>query len=428
MGIVDEDVARVREATDMVGLVSEHLALRRVGRRWVGLCPFHVEKTPSLTVNAEEGFYYCFGCQARGDAITFVRDLEHLDFVEAVEKLAARSGITLRYDEGAGRDQARRNRLGAAMEAAVEWYHQRLLTAPDAAAARSYLRTERGYDGDVVRRYRLGWAPAGWDQLQRALTVPAAVLADAGLVTTTERGRMDCFRARLLFPIFDAAGRPVGFGGRVLPGGQGPKYKNTTGTFLYDKGRVLYGLNWAKGAIVDRQRVVVCEGYTDVVGLQRAGVSEAVATCGTALADGHVRLLTRFARRIVMAYDADGAGQAAAERVYEWESRFEVDISVASLPPGADPADVARADPAALVAVVEGAQPYLGFRIDRLLGRADLGSPEGRARAATAAVALVASHPSPLVRDQYLMSVADRCRLDPARLRELVAGTGPPHG
>ncbi len=431
MGILDEDVARVREATDFVAVASEHLALRKVGRRWVGLCPFHAEKTPSFSVNAEDGVYYCFGCQAGGDVITFVREIEHLDFVEAVEKLAARVGITLRRDDNAGsRDQQRRQRVADVLDAAIAWYHQRLLSGADAAAARRYLRAERGYDGEVVRRYRLGWAPEGWDQLIRGLTARAAgsgatvsvdQLVEAGLATAGERGPVDSFRGRLLFPIFEAGGRPVGLGGRILPGGRGPKYKNTAGTAVYDKSRILYGLNWAKNDIVDRERVVVCEGYTDVIGLHAAGVGEAVATCGTALADGHIRLLTRFARRIVLAYDADGAGQAAAERVYEWERRFDVDISVAALPAGADPADVARRDPEALRQAVASARPFLGFLIDRRLARGDLASAEGRARAAAAALAVIDTHPNELVRDQYLMTVADRCRVEASQLRRLAA-------
>jgi DNA primase len=427
VGIVDEDIARVRAATDFVAVASEHLALRRVGTRWVGLCPFHTEKSPSFSLNAELGFYYCFGCGAKGDVITFVREMEHLDFVEAVEKLSSRAGVTLRYDDQAtGRDHQRRSRIHETLQQALAWYHQRLLSAPDAAAARSYLRRERGYDGDVVRRYLLGWAPEGRDQLVRSLGVAPGPLVDAGLATVDESGRyMDFFRGRLLFPIFEAGGHPVGAGGRLLPGGRGPKYKNTSGTAVYDKSRVLYGLNWAKKAVVESGRVVVCEGYTDVIGLQQAGIGEAVATCGTALADGHIRLLTNFARRIVLAYDADVAGQAAADRYYEWERRFEVDIGVAALPAGADPADLAQRDPAALARAVAEAQPYLGFRLDRLFGRADLSVPEGRARAAAEAMALVAEHPNALVRDQYLMQVADRCRVEPARLRQMpVAAPG----
>jgi len=426
VGIVDEDIARVRSATDFVAVASEHLALRRVGTRWVGLCPFHTEKSPSFSLNAELGFYYCFGCGAKGDVITFVREMEHLDFVEAVEKLAARAGITLRYDDQAtGRDHQRRSRIHETLEQAIAWYHQRLLSSPDAAAARSYLRRERGYDGDMVRQYQLGWAPEGWDQLVRSVGLPAPALVDAGLATVDESGRYtDFFRARLLFPIFEAGGQPVGAGGRLLPGGRGPKYKNTAGTAVYDKSQVLYGLNWAKKVVVSAGLVVVCEGYTDVIGLHQAGVGQAVATCGTALADGHIRLLTRFARRIVLAYDADAAGQSAAERYYEWERRFEVDIRVAALPAGADPADLARQDPDALARAVADAQPYLGFRLDRLFNRAELSTPEGRVRTATEAMAMVAEHPNELVRDQYLMQVADRCRVEPARLRQIAADAG----
>ncbi|HET6963224.1 MAG TPA: DNA primase [Acidimicrobiales bacterium] len=429
MGIVDEDIARVRAATDFVALVGEHLALRRAGTRWVGLCPFHTEKSPSFSVNAELGMYYCFGCGAKGDAITFVRETEHLDFVEAVEKLAARAGINLRYDdEAGGRDRQRRGRIHDTLEAAVAWYHERLLSSPDAAPARAYLRRERGYDGDVVRRYRIGWAPDGWNHLVRNLGVPPAALVDAGLATVDEQGRYtDFFRGRILFPIFEPGGRPVGAGGRLMPGGRGPKYKNTANTAVYDKSRTLYGLNWAKKAVVDKGRVVVCEGYTDVIGLQRAGVEEAVATCGTALADGHIKALTNFARRIVLAYDGDSAGQSAADKFYEWEKRYDVEIRVLSLPPGADPADVARQDPAALLAAVEEARPYLGFRLERLFARSDLSSPEGRARAAGAALAMVGEHPDALVRDQYLMQVADRCRVEADRLRTMAAA-GPVEG
>jgi DNA primase len=423
VGIVDEDIARVRAATDFVALAGEHLALKRVGRGYVGLCPFHGEKSPSFSVNAELGLYYCFGCQARGDVITFVRETEHLDFVEAVELLAGRAGIALRYDdEATGRDHQRRTKIHENLERAIEWYHDRLLRSPDAAAARGYLRRERGYDSDVVRRYRLGWAPEGWDVLVRSLRLPPAALADAGLAFVNDRGNYtDFFRGRILFPIFEPGGRPVGAGGRMLPEGRPPKYKNTANTAVYDKSRTLYGLNWGKDAVVKRGQVVVCEGYTDVIGLQRAGVEEAVATCGTALAEGHIRALTNFARRIILAYDADAAGQSAADKVAEWEQRFEVDIRVAALPAGADPADLARSDPDALRAAIAGARPYLAFRLQRLFSRSDLSTAEGRVRAATEAAAMVGAHPNELIRDQYLMEVADRCRLDATRLRQLVA-------
>ena len=421
MGILDEDIARVRAAVDFVQIAGEHIALRKVGRRWVGLCPFHAEKTPSFSVNGEEGLYYCFGCQAKGDVITFVREVEHLDFAEAVERLAGRAGIQLRYDnEVTSRDRQRRTRLVEAMTAAVEWYHQRLLNSSDAAAARSYLRS-RGYDGEVVRAYQLGWAPDDWDALARALRLPDDVLRDTGLGFLNRRNRQqDSFRARIMFPIFRADGEPVAFGGRGMPDGDGPKYKNSPETPIYSKSRVLYGLNWAKTDVVRAGEVVVCEGYTDVIACAKAGLPRAVATCGTALADEHFRILKNFARRVVLAYDADAAGQAAAERFYEWERRYEIDIAVADLPAGADPGDLGTRDPDALRNAVEHARPFLAFRVERALEAADLRSPEGRARAAQAAVAVVREHPDDLVRDQYLMQIADRCRIEPDRLRALL--------
>jgi DNA primase len=204
-----------------------------------------------------------------------------------------------------------------------------------------------------------------------------------------------------------------------LPGSSDPaKYKNSTETPIYSKRRTLYALNWAKQDVIASGEVVVCEGYTDVIGFFEAGVPRAVATCGTALAEEHVRLLKNFATRVVLAFDADGAGQSAAGRFYEWERTLEIDVAVAALPPGSDPADLARSDPAALRAAVSGAKPFLQFRLERILDAADLSTPEGRARAADHALAAVAEHPDDLVRDQYVMQVAERCRLEPASLRD----------
>ncbi|HYZ98078.1 MAG TPA: DNA primase [Acidimicrobiales bacterium] len=423
MGILDEDVAAVRAASDIVGVVSQHVQLKRVGRRWQGLCPFHSEKTPSFSVNAEDGLYYCFGCQAKGDVITFVREHDHVGFAEAVEQLATTAGITLRYtDRSEGEGRKRRARVLEIMARAVDWYHERLVSGPDAGAARAYLR-ERGLDGDTVRAYRLGWAPDGWDELCRALRLDQRDARDTGLGFVNKRGRLqDHFRARVLFPIHDAEGRPVSFGGRLLPGTETPgnqgKYKNTAETPLYAKSKVLYGLDRAKAAIVRDGTAVVCEGYTDVIGLHRAGVPSAVATCGTALTDDHVVLLHRFAaRRLVLAFDADAAGQTAAERLYRWEREHDLEVAVADLPPGQDPADVFRSDPVRLVAAVERATPFLRFRLERVFAAADLSGHEGRARAAERALAVVAEHPADLVRDQYVMDVASRCRIEPDRLR-----------
>ena len=347
-----------------------------------------------------------------------MRQVEQLDFVGAVEWLAARSGITLRYTTaGEGRERQRRKRLVEAMAGAVEWYHDRLLSSDDAAAARSYLRS-RGYDGEMVRQYKLGWAPDEWDALSRALKLPDDVLRDSGLGFLNRRNRQqDAFRGRVLFPIFDVQGDPVAFGGRVLPGGEGPKYKNSSDTPIYAKGRVLYGLNCAKSDIVKADEVIVCEGYTDVIGFDQVGLPRAVATCGTALTEDHLRSLRSFARRLVLAFDADAAGQAAADRVYEWERRFDLDVAVAKMPSGADPADLARSDPDVLRTAVADAVPLLGFRVGRVLDAGRLSTPEGRTRAAEAALEVIREHPNDLVRDQYVMQVAARCQQDPDHLR-----------
>lgn len=417
MGIADEDIERVRAATDLAAVVGEHVALRRSGTRWVGLCPFHTERTPSFSVNGELGFYYCFGCAAKGDAITFVREMQHLDFVAAVELLAGRAGIELRWDNTReGGERRRRSHLVEVLGRAVEWYHELLLTAPDAAAARGYLRS-RGYDGEVVRRFRLGWAPDGWDSLCRALSLSTEVARDTGLGFLNQRGKLqDSFRGRVLFPIFDARGDPVAFGGRILPGGRGPKYKNSPATAIYDKSEVLYGLNWAKSEVVEHGEVVVCEGYTDVIGLVTAGVGRAVATCGTAMTERHVATLRRFAPRIVLAFDADSAGQGAAERVYGWERRHEVDVAVAALPADADPGELGRTDPEALRQAVAQAAPFLAFRLERLLSGAPLASVEARARVAEEARELIAEHPDQIVREDYATKVAVRLDVRPEHL------------
>jgi DNA primase len=420
VGILDEDVARVREATNIIAIVSEHLALKRVGRRYQGLCPFHSEKTASFSVNPELGLYHCFGCGAGGDAIRFVREIEHLDFATAVERLAAKAGITLRYDDAAvTKDRQRRDRLVEATAAAVDFYHRLLLEDGSAGVARKYLRS-RGFDGDVARAFSIGWSPDRYDalslHLQREKKFARQDVLDAGLAFVNRMNKLqDFFRARVMFPIYDVRGDPVAFGGRALEGG--PKYKNSPESPIYQKSRVLYGLNWAKSDIVTKSEAVICEGYTDVIAFFGAGVPRAVATCGTALAEDHVRVLRNFAPNLVLAYDADDAGQNAALRIYQWEASYEIRLSVADLPPGQDPADLGLADPARLAAAVEGARPFLEFRLARLLRAADLASVEGRAAAAKAAVAVIAEHPNDLVRDQYLMQLADRVGIDIDRLR-----------
>ena len=446
MGIRDEDVRRVREATDLAALIGRRVSLRKVGVRHVGLCPFHSERTPSFSVNGADGFYHCFGCGASGDAITYVRETEHCDFTEAVELLAAGAGIELNYDQPSERlGQQRRKELLDLLAAAADFYHDRLLRGPDAGPARAYLR-RRGYGRDTVVKWRLGYAPPLRDALCVHLGAAPERLAAAGLAYAGPRGAAtpsddatapgpagaapsglasDFFRDRIMFPICDSSGRPVSFAGRLLPrDGEptptGPKYKNTAGTPVYDKSRVLYGLHLAKQAARAADRIVVCEGHTDVIGCSLAGIDEAVATCGTALTQQHAELLSRTAKRIVLAFDADAAGQNAAERVHQWEREYGLDVFVASFPPGTDPGDLAASDPPALRRALDGAQPLHAFRAERILARADLVSPGGRDRAADEAAEVLAVYPADILNETDLEPIARRIPMGVEELRQRV--------
>lgn len=412
MAIAADDIEALRQRISIVEVVQSYVALRRVGRNWVGLCPFHAEKSGSFNVREETARYRCFGCGASGDIFRFVQDIEHVDFVGAIESLAGKYGYQLTYTSGTeSKDRQRRKRLVETMAAAADWYHDRLLNAPDARAARDYLRS-RGLSGDVARNFKLGWAPDDWDAMALALGrdkgVTQDLLRDTGLAFTNKRGKLqDAFRARILFPIISDTGDVLAFGGRILPGSTDPaKYKNSPETPIYSKSRTLYGLNWAKADIVREDQVIICEGYTDVIGFHRAGITRAVATCGTALTEEHVRILKRFANRVVLAFDADAAGQGAAERFYEWEAKYEVSVAVAQFPKGQDPGELSLTDPEALRRAIDDAQPFLGFRLQRVLGSNPTRTPEERARTAERAVTVINEHPDLNVRKIYAGQVA----------------------
>ncbi len=424
MAIVEEDLERLRASLVLSDVVQQYVALRKAGSNWVGLCPFHAERSPSFNVRDQTSRYRCFGCGAAGDLFKFVQEIDHVDFVTAVESLASKAGIQLTYTTGEAGDRTRQKRkqLVDAMGKAVDWYHDRLLNSLDARAARDYLR-KRGLAGETARTFKIGWAPDEWDALSRGLGVPADVLRDTGLGFTNKAGRMqDSFRGRVLFPILTENGDPVAFGGRILPGSTDPaKYKNSSETGIYAKSKTLYGLNWAKGDIVAADQVIVCEGYTDVIGFHRAGVKRAVATCGTALTEDHVRLLKRYATQVVLAFDADAAGQGAAQRFYEWEERYQVRVSVARFPDGKDPGELSLSDPEGLRHAVEQALPFLGFRVNRVLNSRKLRSPEDRAQIAGEAMALVNEHPNAEVRKLYAGQVATHVGIPPADLVALAA-------
>ena len=421
MAIADTDIERLREAVSIVDTIQSYVQMRRVGRNWVGLCPFHAEKSGSFNVREETRRYKCFGCGASGDVFKFIQEIEHLDFVEAIEHIAGKAGYQLTYTSGGqSKDRKRSKQLTEIMAQAVEWYHNRLLTAPDARVARDYLR-ERGLSGDVAREFKIGWAPDDWDALSRDIGVSIDLLRETGLGFINKRGKaQDSFRARVMFPIFRDSGEPVAFGGRILPGSKDPaKYKNSPETAIYAKSKTLYGLNWAKAEIVTADEVIVCEGYTDVIGFHRSGVRRAVATCGTALTEEHVRLLKRFAKKVVLAFDADSAGQGAAARFYEWEQRYKVEVGVAHFPQGKDPGDLANSDPSSLAKAVETAQPFLGFRLQRVLDAGSVASPEARSRTAEQAMTVINEHPDTNVRKLYAGQVATHVGIPVADLVKL---------
>lgn len=406
-----DDIDRVRQATDLVELFAAVTKVKRSGRSYMAICPFHQEKSPSMSIDPAKGVYHCFGCQKSGDVYTFVQETQGLDFNEAVEELARRAGIHIESDPGADRQRGRRAALHEAVRRAIEVYHQRLKTAPDAGPARKYLRG-RGYDADVVEEYKLGWAPEAWDTLVkelRAAGIPDRVMVEAGLARRGRGGRLyDYFRGRVMFPIYDLRGDPAGFGARLL-GGDGAKYLNSPDSAIYNKSRLLYGLDKARTAIARSGRSVVVEGYTDVIALHRAGVPEAVATCGTALTEEHFDLLRRFADRVVLAFDADEAGTEAARRTSELEApvRLDLDMRVAVMPDGGDPADIVQAGRASeVLEAIEQSRPLLQFRLEREVAGLDLSEPEARARALHSAATLVARITDPIARREYERFVA----------------------
>ena len=411
-----EDIERVRDATDLVELVAEVTKVRRSGRSVMAVCPFHQEKTPSMSVDAARGLYHCFGCGKSGDLFRFIQDTQAVDFTDAVELLARRSGITLHEDAGAAQRRDRRQILVDANRLAVDFFHDALKTGPDAGGARGYLRG-RGYDAAVVDRFLIGYSPPHGESLVghlRRKKVPEDVMITAGLAVRARTGKVfDRFRGRVMFPIFDVRGDSVGFGARLLEGGEGPKYLNSPETPIYHKSSLLYGLNWAKSEIVRSAHSVVVEGYTDVIALHLAGMPLAVATCGTALGEEHLDLLRRFSERVVLMFDADEAGINASLRGFERSVPGDLDLRVAALPKGRDPAEVVAAgDTKLLGEAIEASTPLLQFRLERLLAGFALDEPEARGRAVRAAAEVIARHPDPVTRHEYAVMVSRRTGVD----------------
>lgn len=418
------DIDRVREATDLVDLISEVTNVRRSGRSYMAVCPFHEEKTPSMSVDRARGLYHCFGCGKSGDVFSFVEETQGLAFADALDLLARRAGITLVRDPTDARRRGRRDATVEAIRGAIELYHERLKKAPEAGPARAYLRN-RGYDVDIIDEWKLGFAGTDWDTLTKELKAAGTedrVLVDAGLSRRGRHGLYDVFRGRLMFPIHDLRGDPVGFGGRKIDevdrnstNNPDAKYVNSADSAVYHKAQLLFALDRARIEIGPEHPAVVVEGYTDVIAMHLAGVKTAVATCGTALGEGHFDLLRRFGERIILAFDSDEAGARAALRGDELGSTFrlDLDLRVAAMPDGLDPADlVQQGRGGELAAAVEKARPLLERRIVHEVSRHDLSTPEGRARALAAAAPHVARISERHVRDEYAGLLAHQVGVD----------------
>jgi DNA primase len=417
--ISDEDIALVRERSPIADVVGEHIQLRNAGGgNLKGLCPFHDEKSPSFNVTPARGYYYCFGCAEGGDVITFVRKIENLTFAEAVERLAQRAGIQLRYEQGGyvpGREQGERVRLIEAHRVAAEFYAQGL-ASPEAAPGRRFL-SERGFERVDAERFGIGYAPNDWETLSRHLMArgfTAKELIRGGLAKEGRRGPIDRFRGRLIWPIRDITGDVIGFGARkLLEADDGPKYLNTPESPIYHKSSVLYGVDLAKREIAKRLQAVIVEGYTDVMACHLAGVPTAVATCGTSFGEEHIKVLRRllldqaeFRGEVIFTFDGDSAGQKAALRAFQDEQKFVTQTFVAVQPDGLDPCDLrVKQGDAAVRDLIAGREPLFAFAIRSVISRYDLNTNEGRLGALDAVAPVVASIKDPGLRKTYIVDL-----------------------
>jgi DNA primase len=427
------DIEEVKSRVNIADVVSDYVALKPAGVGSLkGLCPFHDEKSPSFTVKPNDGFYKCFGCGEGGDVYKFLQQLDSISFYEAVEKLASRIGFTLTYEEGSGQssDYAQRNRILEANQAAALFYQSQIMTE-GAEAGREFLKG-RGFDKAAADLFGLGFAPKSWSELYnhlKSIGFTDDELLAAALVTKGDKGFYDKFRGRLIWPIKDATGQVIGFGARKLfDDDSGPKYLNSSDTLVYHKSQVLYGIDLAKKSISKQQQVVVVEGYTDVMACHLAGVTTAVATCGTAFGDEHIRILNRMLSNeidspaeVIFTFDPDAAGQKAAMRAYNDSNKFNAQTFVAVGPDGLDPCDLrsAKGDEA-VVDMIANKKPIFEFAIKQKISKFDLNSLEGRVAAARAAAPVIAGIRDIALRPAYVRALAGWVSLEGNEVSALV--------
>jgi DNA primase len=416
--IKDEDVQHIRDHAPIDDVVGEYVQLKSAGGgQKKGLCPFHDEKSPSFHVTPSKGYFHCFGCQTGGDVIAFLMKIDHLTFTETIERLADRIGYTLRYEESGSAPSGpsvNRSRLVAANALAATFFQEQLNTSPDAAHGRDLL-TKRGFDKNACQTFGVGYAPDSWDALTKHLRAAGYTIEElelAGLSKMGERGPIDKFRNRLTWPIRDISGDVVGFGARKLASDeedQGPKYLNTSETPIYKKSQVLYGLDMAKKEIAKKRQVVIVEGYTDVMAAHLAGITTAVATCGTAFGAEHIRIIRRllmdddaFRGEVIFTFDGDAAGQKAAMRAFSEDQKFVTQTFVAVEPDGLDPCDLRQIKgDLALRDLIAKRVPLFEFAIRTELKLHNLATAEGRVNALNATAPLVAQIRDKSLRPEY---------------------------
>lgn len=430
--VKQSDIEELKARANLVDIISGYVSLKPASAgSFKGLCPFHGEKSPSFNVRNSPPFYHCFGCGVGGDVFKFLQEIESITFADAVERLADKLGYQLSYEEGSSESSAR-TRLLAANSAAAEFYQSQLNTE-EGAFARNFL-IGRGFDDSAQLRFGIGYAPKGWQNLLEHLTglgFTSEELITAGLVMASDKGGYDRFRGRVLWPIKDANSQVLGFGARKLyEDDQGPKYLNTPETPVYHKGSVLYGLDSARKAIVKSREIVVVEGYTDVMACHLAGVDTAVATCGTAFGEDHIKLINRLfgsssgdPASVIFTFDPDAAGEKAALRMYSDTSKFNALTYVAAGPEGLDPSDLRqqRGDEA-IKLMVQARKPLFEFVIRHRIAKFDLGNLESRVAAARAAAGVISELVDPALRSAYTRQLAEWVSLDVSEVNSIVSG------
>ena len=424
---------RVREAVDFVELVSARTELRRAGpARYEGLCPFHDERTPSFGIDPTQKVYYCFGCQSSGDVFTFVQETEGLDFKGALELLADRYGVELereQEDPGDADRRRRRERLLELLTRTTAYYERYLWESTEAGRAREYLEG-RGLGKEILREFHVGYAPSAWDRVLTASRAGGFSVEELYATGLAQRSRengqpYDRFRSRIMFPLTDTRGRVLGFGARAMGEEQRPKYLNTSDNDVYHKGLHLYGADLARAAAARAGEVVLCEGYTDTIALHQAGMRNAVGLMGTALTGQQVGELARMAQTVLLALDADSAGQEAMLRASSLAAKRKLELRVVALPDGADPADLLqREGPDAMSAAVAKSVPFVRFRVERVLAGGDHSSPEGRDRMIEELRPVFATLPPSAMRMELTRMVSGALALSESLTEGLLAADG----